>query len=1063
MEGFSTEDDGLALSQAATEIADLIAYRGGRGSRTATQVHVKQFKYSVASADVPVRAADAAKTVKKFAATFRDLVEALGRDAALAKLRFSYITNRPISEALAQALVELQAGTQSTTGGQAETIRRATGLTGEDLQAFTARVSFEGASGSVRGVEAGTQMRLAAWGPARDTLARLRFLELQKLVRDKAGMDGQGANLLTVVDVLGALGIPDESDLFPTPAAFPEVSNPIARQAAADLWALSVRTAIPILVHAVGGMGKTVLLESVGRAVGADTHVVMFDGFGAGRWRDPSAPRHLPDRGLVHLANQLAVDGLSEPMLPGVADTAGLLAGFRSRLAQAVENLTKRGKSGGILLLLDAIDHSGERARDTQTDSFPRLLVESLAVAPEPGVRVIASCRSHRRDVAVGSATVEPFEVPAFTREESDAVVLGRVPDASVIERTTVHARSGGNPRLLSTMLNQGRPFEAPPGSPAEGTDEALDRLLAKQVADARANAMDRGASAAELDALLAGLAFLPPPVPIEELAATQALSEEAVRSFAADIFPLIENTPQGLIFRDEPTETFIRRSATQDTAAQEQVLKRLDLRQSVSNYAARALPGVLRDLRRTAALYALASDDRLPATATSGVAQRAIRLARLEAALHVAAVEGDLDQALRFCLDLARLAAGHGRSDGYLRRNPDLVAIADDPEALRRIFEDRGGWGGSRHAALSVIEMMRGNSAEAMRQANRSFEWNDWRARLPDDDDHKFPPFQPFDIVGPAWVAVRHGALGQIGRWFLRWPVGSTYSMSVELIGLLEAHARFDRKAAVARDRLYGVLARLAAPPVVFLLAVLSHGRVLNPDVRVQLLSKMAKSGTPFEEPKEYRLKARHQALAGAVTRAAATALSLGHADLVESILALHPISRPSTHDFKPPTIDSSILVNWLLSGLVRAGAQGREVRVLDLAPRELDVLVCLKRDRETDEAYAAAIGTALEKLKAKAARSKKKAGDWGEPREGPEEGLKGHLTSVVPTWVRLLEGLPGLISSGHLETVIVALYNRTAALVARTNNYSHPQQKRFISDHAGGLADALLWLLRC
>ncbi|MBI1198302.1 MAG: hypothetical protein GC203_10610 [Phenylobacterium sp.] len=1064
IEGFSTEDEGLELSQESTEIADLTAYRGGRGSLSATQVHVKQFKYSAARAETPVRAADVAKTVGKFAEAFRDLVGALGRDPALAKMRFSYVTNRPISDVLAAALVELQAGVSPATGSQADALRLATGLKGDDLVAFAARLSFEGSSGSVRGVEAVLEGRLAAWGPAHDSVARLRLLELQRLVRDKAGVAGQNANLIVAVDVLGALGIGSEDDLFPTPALFPDVVAPIVRQATRDLLALSVSSTAPVLAHAVGGMGKTVLLQSVAAAVGADTHTLIFDGFAAGGWRDPSAPRHRPDRGLVHLANKLAADGLCDPLLPGMSDSASLLTAFRRRLVQALETLKQRGREGGILLLLDAIDHSGERARDTQTDSFPKLLVESLSIQPEPGVRVIASCRSHRRDAAVGTAQVELFEVPPFTRGEADALVAARMPDATGVEKTIAYVRSGGNPRLLSTLLAQGRPFEPAPGDEQEGSDEALDRLLAKQVAEARNNAMARGATAADLNALLAGIAFLPPPVPVEELAAAQGLTEDAVKSFAADLFPLIEPTAQGLMFRDEPTETFVRRAAALDAVAQAKVLARLDARQTVSNYAARVLPGVLRDLGRTEALYALASDDRLPATATSGVAQRAIRLARLEAALHVAAVAGDADHSLRFSLDLARLAAGHGRSDGYLRRNPDLVAIADDPEALRRMYEDRGSWGGSRHAALAVIEMLRGNSAEAMRQASRSFEWNNWRARLPQDNDYDFPPFLPFDISGPAWVAVRHGRLGRIGRWFLKWSPGFAFAASCDVVGFLETHARLSARALVARDRLYRVLVRLDDPPPVFVLAVLSQGRIEAPELRIALLEKLAAAEAVFEKSRDYRQQDSQGALIAAVTRAAATAAAAGRVDLVEPILARAPVGRASSHDFEPPTLNPGILVNWLLSALVAAAAKGRDVRLADIAPHEFDVLVRLKRDRKSDEDYAAAVSSGLEKLKARAARAaraaqrkRKRSDEW--ERSGRSDDRSSDLLSkVLPAWVALMDGIPALVAGGQVELAIRTLYDRADAFVAKTENYPHAHAKRSASDHAGGLADALL-----
>jgi hypothetical protein len=57
VEGFSF-DDSADLSSDAVEIADLVRYRGGVNLRTARAVEAVQFKYSIARADVPMRAPD---------------------------------------------------------------------------------------------------------------------------------------------------------------------------------------------------------------------------------------------------------------------------------------------------------------------------------------------------------------------------------------------------------------------------------------------------------------------------------------------------------------------------------------------------------------------------------------------------------------------------------------------------------------------------------------------------------------------------------------------------------------------------------------------------------------------------------------------------------------------------------------------------------------------------------------------------------------------------------------------------------------------------------------------
>jgi hypothetical protein len=192
--------------------------------------------------------------------------------------------------------------------------------------------------------------------------------------------------------------------------------------------------------------------------------------------------------------------------------------------------------------------------------------------------------------------------------------------------------------------------------------------------------------------------------VPVAELAAALDRPDSAVESFAADLSPLVDRTPHGLIFRDEPTETLIRRLFRNDAAGQSAIIERLELRQLDSTYAARALPIVLTSVGRTDDLIKLAFDARLPEVAASRVAQRAIRLSRLVAALVACSAERRGDDLTELLLEAGRVAGGHERSDSVLLEYPDLVAVSGDSEAVRRLFEVRSGWAGSRHASLAVL-----------------------------------------------------------------------------------------------------------------------------------------------------------------------------------------------------------------------------------------------------------------------------------------------------------------------------------------------------------------------
>ncbi|VWD40299.1 plasmid pRiA4b ORF-3 family protein [Burkholderia contaminans] len=54
-----------------------------------------------------------------------------------------------------------------------------------------------------------------------------------------------------------------EDRLYPTPDAFPDVEVVIRRDALDDMAILAREAGFPLIVHAAGGMGKTVMIETV--------------------------------------------------------------------------------------------------------------------------------------------------------------------------------------------------------------------------------------------------------------------------------------------------------------------------------------------------------------------------------------------------------------------------------------------------------------------------------------------------------------------------------------------------------------------------------------------------------------------------------------------------------------------------------------------------------------------------------------------------------------------------------------------------------------------------------
>jgi hypothetical protein len=733
IEGFGGDDQDKVTTE-ANEIADAVLYYGKRASfEQARSVVVVQVKYSKAAELKPFRAADAKKTLVKFARTYRAYKRQHGTEQAREKLRFELVTNRPILDELTEALRGLISGTvlRGTAKAQATQVKTACKLDGKDLVEFVSRLQFTGLTGNLRETKHQLAMSLADWSPARDPMASVRLNAVRQLARDKAGLANQRRNLISRSDILTALELQDESDLLPCPASFPRVGAIIERQQLAETVARIPQLERPLVIHADGGVGKTVFMNSIAASLASTHEVVLFDCFGMGQYRAPGYARHLPRRGLVHIANDLACRGLCDPLLPTTDNGDDIIRAFRARLNQAAETVRRSRADRQLVLLLDAIDNADEHARDRREDSFPKLLLESIGLGGSiPGVQLVVSARSHRRHAATGGVACEELALSTFTLAETAEFLRPRVKKLTEVSVQVAQSRSRGNARVLEHLVAEGADLLAP--SEINKVIE-LDDLLRERIAGALSEARTHGYRDEDIKTFLAGLATLPPPVPVSEFAEANRLSEGAVRSFAADLASLLEQTKHGLMLRDEPTENLIRRDYSADPATLRALADNLYSMQGKSVYAATTLPDLLQQLGDGEQLFRLAFDERLPAAIKSAAGQQAIRHARLKAAIAHAASQRDLGRLVPLLVEMSTLAAGDQRGTQYLLDHPDLTVVSGDVDSVRRLFEVRTKWPGTRHARLAIAHALTGDLADAYRHAHRV---DEWRSHYFDQDD---------------------------------------------------------------------------------------------------------------------------------------------------------------------------------------------------------------------------------------------------------------------------------------------------------------------------------------
>lgn len=969
VEGFANEDQG-GVSSEGNEIADAVLYFGrGANLQHAKRVVAVQVKYSKAAEHKPFRAADAKKTISKFARTYRACKTSLGAKKAREKLRFELVTNRPIEAALVEATKGLAARSplKGEAKAQAKQVAAACKLTGKDLSEFAARLEMIGLTGDLRENKQQLALALVDWSDARDHMARARLATLREMARDKAGLVKQHRNVIMRTDVLAALHLSDDRDLLPAPASFPPIGKVVDRVQLEETVNRIQRLTRPLVVHAEGGFGKTVFMNSLATRLGDQHETILFDCFGMGQYRAPHDSRHLPSRGLVHIANELACRGLCDPLLPSTSQSEDILRAFRKRLEQAIATLRRGSAERQLVLLLDAIDNASEIARDRNEDSFPRLLLQSLAYGdPIPGLQVVVSARTHRRLAATGEISADELELQPFVEQETRAFLRTRLTKLTEVMVQVGQARSQGNARVLEHLAAE--PDLLAPSEIDKPID--LDDLIQRRLDQALAEAHNLGDAEHSIRAFLAGLATLPPPVPLKELAQVNGIPEGAVVSFAADLSPLLEQTKHGLMFRDEPTETLIRRKYA-DTAPLRELANNLFAMQVESVYAATTLPDLLLQLEDGEKLFHLAFDERLPASITGTMGRQAIRHARLRAAVAHAVRVNDLDRLVPLLVELSTLVAMDQRGTTYLLDYPDLVVASADPDSLRRMFDARTKWPGSRHARLAIAHALMGETAEAIRHAQWVYEWREHYFNQRNDDDHDRAHPTVLDMASLPFCRLLKGDGMAAARDLSGW-VSAEYGYEVA-----EAMFELARRAEAARI-LQPEVIRACVDELASIGPIAAAIRCLvgNPEqqrTQLESLAATCRADGPVKFRAHYRPEER--ALVQGMVGAAAKAVRMAMPAQAIAILAALPLDPPSLHVFMDSYWTGGV-VTYIARQVITCCAAGTPIGPHHLLPCELAELAATLPADLPDTEFRKALKEALDaqyQANAKAARDAK------------------------------------------------------------------------------------------
>ncbi|MCR9195034.1 MAG: NACHT domain-containing protein [Hyphomonas sp.] len=933
VEGLSTSETAKPGTD-ADDVADLTLFFGqGDNFATCERQEVLQFKYKVDSQDVT--ASYLKKTIKKFAASLVGYEKEFSVQQVNEKLSFAFVTNTDFSAHLWEAIRCLKEGSkpsQNSALGQYNNLKKWCQEEGADAQRLFSLIEYHASTQSLNTQNSKLRRTLSSWSPGADGQARARLHGLEALISERAGVSGQRNNLVKREDVLDVLGCDSEDDLFPAETGFVDVGVVVERQALDDARQRIGQAEKPFFIFADGGVGKTVFVQSLAQQMGEDYETVVFDCFGGGSYRSEDQSRHLPKVGLLQIVNELASRGLCDPQLPTDGDSDALIRAARKRLEQAAQTVRARTIKQGILVIIDAADNAQLEADDRKEKAFPRLLLANLSREPLDGVRLVLTARPHRMDDVIGKSDVERFELGAFTEDETRAFLESRRDSISGLEFSTVLARSGGNARVLEYLVQS---WDENIAGTVPHEIITVEELIRQRCEKIFRDLHQAGWSDDEVKQFFTAISLLPPPIPLNEMASALGWPQSKVNSAVSDLAPMLEVLKHGAIFRDEPTETFIRENYASESSAQQEIADRLNACQSSSVYAAEALPRFLVVIEDSDRAYALSNSEDFPGIVKSEYGRRRLRLLRLGAAFCLTVKERDYDRTLRLTLQLAQVASADAKGDRFIRNSPGIAVSLGDQDTSRRLFQDRSGWRGARDARLIVAYAFQGELGEAEIHQNRAIGWINWDYRNRNDED-RFDRSQPSvsDFAAVVFLSIVQGHHTSADRNIAKWNYPFAIAVCRAVIALLEQYEVLTGEAVLAD------LAVFASSKDCTSFALQVSLMASNKCLDFAFHKRIARSASPMARAiGKGAIEDRHddkQALQRVMNEAALSALLHNSRQSAVGISRVLKAQRVSRYDYSERY---GSFRGWapILSACVSAWATGAELQFHHLLPHEV------------------------------------------------------------------------------------------------------------------------------
>jgi len=678
-----------------------------------------QLKHSTKRVGKCFNLSELADTIKGFAKRFGELFYKSGKTYSLGHVKFVVISNRKISDTIKIGVREIGKGNVISARFQ-RTLEKYTQLKDKQLQHFCNSLEFADGEGDYIAQRHKLHVELSKLLVG--SVDEEHLDTIVALVQDRVLPHSNGR--IVREDILNRLGVTSERDLFPAPQEFEELTCAIKREQHGNLLNHILKTSTPIIIHASGGVGKSVVCRQLSESLPKGSLSIVYDCFGAGKYRNRSEPRHRHRDALVQIINEIASHNLCDFLIPRSTDLDdAFLRTFLNRLRVASTTLRKSNSNAILALLIDAVDNAEMAAREFADTCFAHdLLGESI---PE-GCRLVMFSRTERLHLLKSPSIVRRVELKSFSEKETLVYLRKHFPNATNDDGLEFHRLTDSNPRVQANALSikHNKVSDVLLSLGPSGT--TVDEQIKAQINAAVSVVKDKLPSDFQkhIDAICLGLANLPPFIPINVLATAAGVEENEVKTFVADLGRPLWLSDNFVQFRDEPTETWFRKNFSATKEQIKSYVACLKPLAQYSAYVAEALPSLLLQSGNYDELISLAlSDDFLPKD--NPIDKRNIQVYRLQFAFKAALKQKRYVDAVKLALRAGEEVAGDNRQMELFAKNVDLIAPLQSEQRVQELARRRmimAMWNGSENvysaALLSSVADFKGEARSYLRSA---------------------------------------------------------------------------------------------------------------------------------------------------------------------------------------------------------------------------------------------------------------------------------------------------------------------------------------------------------